>query len=130
MARQFFITPLICTTDAMGTVCRPRVGPNAVNYAAACQDHTVPSAQCLVLLAGDTTGAEADTSLVSLVADSMDTPVSSLTNATRNRIQNGLTSKGIPLTLGNYATVRDFLQALGAWFDPNFRVENFWVAGT
>jgi len=129
MPRQFYITPLVCAQEAMGTVCRPRVGPNVVNYVAACQSPTVPNPMCMVLVAGDTSGAEGDNSLVSLVADNMGTTISSLPTATRNRIQNGLTSKGIPLTLSNYATVRDFLQALGKWFDPNFTVENFWVFG-
>jgi hypothetical protein len=83
----------------------------------------------MVLVAGDTTGAEGDNQLVSLVADNMDTTVASIPNSVRNRIQNGITSKGIPLTLTNYATVRQFLQALGQWFDPNFKVENFWIMG-
>lgn len=130
MARQFYITPLICAQEALGTVCRPKVGPTAVNYVAACQSHTVPNAQCMVLITGDTTGADGDNTLVSLVADNMDTTISSLSNAVRNRIQNGLSSKNIPLTLTDYATVRDFLNALGKWFDPNFTIENFWVFGT
>jgi len=84
----------------------------------------------MVLITGDTTGADGDNTLVSLVADNMDTTISSLSNAVRNRIQNGLSSKNIPLTLTDYATVRDFLNALGKWFDPNFTIENFWVFGT
>lgn len=128
MPREFFVAPLICTTDQLGTHCAPKVDKTVANFVSACQDSTVPNAQCLVLLAGDTTSAKNDTSLVTLVADNFDTPIASLPTNVRNRINNGLTSKSIALNINDYVLVRDFLTALGLLFDPNFVLENFWIS--
>lgn len=137
MPRQFFIAPLLCSEIDGYTQCAPKVNPQQVNYVAACQSHTVPNAQCMVLAAGDTTSAEGDSQLVSLIAENFDTPTASVPTNIRNRINSGLTSKGIQLTIGDppvpatftsFPLVRDFLTALGRWFDPNFVLENFWVS--
>lgn len=128
MPRQFFIAPLVCVSDGFGgQECAAKINAQQANYEAACQDASVPNAQCLVLVAGDTSGATADNQLVSLVGENFETTIASLPNNTKNRIQNGLSSKNIPLTLTNYVLVRDFLTALGRWFDPNFSLERFWV---
>jgi len=130
MARQFFITDLVCTVDAGGTrTCRPDVGTTPVNYTAACQDWQVPNPQCMVLLAGDTTNASSKQNVVALVTENFDTVISTLPQNVRNRINNGMTTKNIPLNINDYATGRDFLTALGLFFDANFTLENFWVRG-
>jgi hypothetical protein len=145
MPRQFFIAPLLCAVDPSGlTTCAPKVNPQQVNYVAACQESTAPTPQCLVLASGDTSAAEGDSALVSLVADNFDTTIASLSNNVKNRISNGLSSKGVvltetvynppfepttrTLTLNDFVTVRDFLQKLGEFFDPNFVLESFWVS--
>src|SRR6187431_1596669 len=120
MPRQFFIAPLVCTQTDMGTECAPKVNPQQVNFTAACQPHTAPNPQCLVLATGDTTSASNDNNLVSLVAENFDTPIASLPTSVRNRINNGLSAKGIPVRTGDYTIVRDFLTALGLFFDQNF----------
>lgn len=129
MARQFFITPLICADDGGLRHCTPDMPKDGVGYVATCQDPDVPNPLCMVLVTGDTTAANNDSKLVSLVTDNFDTPIASLSNAIRNRINNGLTSKTIPLDVNDYTLVRDFLNELGKWFDPNFALENFWVIG-
>ena len=131
MPREFFIAPLVCVPVTGGTTeveCAPKVNPQQLNYVAACQEHTTPYAQCLVLAAGDTTAANSDSDLVSVVAENFDTPIASLPTNVRNRIQAGLTSKGIPLDVNDYTLVRDFIQSLGEYFDPNFDVDEFWVS--
>ena len=129
MPRQFFITDLVCTIDPGGTRnCKPDVGTIRVNYTAVCQDWQVANPQCMVLVAGDTSNINGKNNVVSLVADNMDTTIASLSNAVRNRVNNGLTSKSIPLNVSNYTLVRDFLTALGQWFDPNYTNEAFWVS--
>jgi len=129
VARQFFITDLVCTVDPGGTRnCKPDVGTIPVNYTAVCQDWQVPNPQCMVLLAGDTSNAGSKNNVVALVTENFDTTIASLSQNVRNRINNGMTSKAIPLDVNNYTLVRDFLTALGLWFDPNFTIENFWVS--
>jgi hypothetical protein len=130
MPRQFFITDLVCTVDPGGSrMCRPDVGDIRVNYTAACQDwDAVANPQCMVLLAGDTTSANSKGNIVALVAENFDTPIASLPANVRNRINNGMTNKTIPLNVNDFTLVRDFLTALGTWFDPNFTLENFWVS--
>ncbi len=122
MARQFFIAPLIGTGTAEDPF-RPKVSGAIKGYVSACN-----TTQCLVLVTGDTSANEADSQLVTLIADNLTTAPSSLPGNVRNRVQNGLNSKGIPLTFTSYATLRDFLDALGKYFDPNFVFENFWVS--
>jgi hypothetical protein len=132
MPKQFYIAPLVCTTQETGltpsTTCAPKVNPRDVNFTAVCQSHTEPDPQCLVLAAGNTTGADNDRDLVALVADNMDTRIDSLTNAIRNRVNSGLIAKNIPMQITDYTTVRDFLTALGQFFDPNFDLTHFFVS--
>jgi hypothetical protein len=123
MAREFFIAPRIGTGTTPDPF-RPKVSGNITGYVSACNE-----TQCLVLVTGDTSANTSDTSLLALVAANFDTPISSLSGNVRNRIQSGLSSRNIPITLTNYATVRDFLTALGGYFDPNFDLDNFWVVG-
>jgi hypothetical protein len=80
------------------------------------------------LVTGDTSATEADSSVVTLISENLDVAPSSLPNNIKNRVQNGLNNKSIPLTFTSYATLKDFLQALGEFFDPNFVFENFWVS--
>jgi hypothetical protein len=123
MAKQFFIAPRIGSgTDA--DPFRPKVPGSVTGWVGACDD-----TQCLIFVTGDTSSAEGDSQLVTLIADNLDVNPSTLPANVRNRIQNGLNSKGIPLTFTSYATVRDFLNALGRFFDPNFDLVNFFVAG-
>jgi hypothetical protein len=124
MARDFFITDLIGTGTRLDPF-RPKVTGSITGYMSACNQ-----TQCLVLVTGDTSAAQSDASMLSLVSDNVDSTVASLSNATRNRIQSGMNSRNIPLTLTDYATVRDFLNALGRYFDPNFDLVNFFVAGS
>lgn len=126
MAREFYIAPRV-GTGTMEDPYRPKVSPRASGsgWAGVCND-----TQCLVLVTGDTTAEKADGQLVTLVADNLDVTVASLPNNVRNRIQNGLTNKGIPLTLTDYTLVRDFLTALGEYFSPGFNLANFFVSGS
>lgn len=149
MAQQIYIAPLVCVTDGGGmTTCAPKVDSTVVNYSAACQKPTDPTPKCLVLAVGDLTSANNDNSLVALIGDNFDTPTSSVSNAVRNRINNGLTNQGVtltrvvytnpndpatgvvtPATFTDYPTVREFITAVGKWFDPNFDLSTFWVFG-
>jgi hypothetical protein len=149
MAQQLFIAPLVCVTTNGMTECAPKLNPQQVNYTAVCQDATIAGAQCLVLAVGDLSGANADSSVVALIESNFDTATSAVPTNVRNRINNGLSSKNItltrsildpndptgmttmrvPVTFADFATVRDFLTALGIWFSPTFTLENFWVSG-
>lgn len=133
MARAWFLTPLVCATnaDTGGLECSPKLNPQQVNYAAVCQRHTVANAQCLVRVAGDLSGANSDAANTNLIDDNLDALVSSLAPNQRNRIQNSVTNTGIPITLTDYQTVRDFLNAVGSFLaapDP-FSVDNLFTPG-
>jgi hypothetical protein len=120
MARDFFIAPRI----GIGTKddpFRPKVPGTITSFNTACG-----ATHCLVLVTGDTSAAQGDASLTTLVTNNLDQPPSSLPVATRNRIQNGLTNASIPLTLMSFETVKAFLQALGEWFEgPTFNLDVF-----
>ena len=122
MAKQFFIAPRIGGGTEADPF-RPKVPGSVTGWVGACND-----TQCLVLVTGNTSAAESDSQLTTLIADNLDTPTANVPSNVRNRIQNGLSSKGIPLTFTSYATVRDFLDALGRYFDENFQLVNFFVS--
>jgi hypothetical protein len=120
MAKDFFIAPII-GTGTRDDPLRPKVPGNIVSFNSTCN-----ATHCLVLVTGDTSAAQGDNSIVTLVANNLDTAPSALSSQVRNRIQNGLDAVSIPLTLTSFATVRNFLQALGEWFEgPTFNLEIF-----
>ena len=123
MARDFFIAPRI-GSGTRGDPYRAKVPGNITGHVSTCN-----ATQCLVLVTGDVSGAHGDPELTSLFGDDLSVSPMSLPPGDRARIQATLVSAGIPLTLTDYATLHDFLQDLGEVFDPNFRVENFWVVG-
>lgn len=123
MAREFFIAPRI-GAGTEDDPFRPKIPGNVTGWVGACND-----TQCLVFVTGDTSGARGDGQLLTLVEENLGTAIADLPNSVRNRIQNGLTQRGIPLTLTDYPDVRSFLNALGRYFDPNFDLVHFFVAG-
>ena len=127
-----YLSPIIGTgTDA--DPYRPKVANYSVPWAAviAGQPNGAPKLtwSLVIVNAPDLTALEADADLLSIPESDMSTPISSLNNPTRNRIQSGLTSRGIALTVTNYATVGELVTAIGQAQDPNFTLASLRVAG-
>ena len=127
-----YLSPIIGTgTDA--DPYRPKVATYPVAWAAviAGQPNGAPKLtwSLVIVNAPDLSALEADADLLSIPGSDMSTPISSLNNPTRNRIQSGLTSRGIALTVTDYATVGDLVTAIGQAQDPAFSLANFSVRG-
>jgi hypothetical protein len=123
MARDFFITDVeFRQTPRPGYY--PVVPGNITGFNSACNTE-----RCLVLVTGDTSGAKADSRLVTLVADNLDTPVSSLSNTIRNRINSAMNTRNISVNINDHTMVRDFIDAVGRQFDPDFDSRTFFVIG-
>ena len=75
----------------------------------------------------DFTALDSDTTLDAFPSADLTTPITSLNTATRNRIQNGLTPRGINLTITNYATVGDLIDAVGKIQNPRFSLSSLSV---
>ena len=127
-----YLSPIIGTgTDA--DPYRPKVATYPVAWAAviAGQANGAPRlAWSLVIVnAPDLTALEADADLLSIPESDMSTPISSLNNPTRNRIQQGLDSRGIAVTVTAHATVGALVEAIGQAQDPTFTLASLRVAG-
>ena len=127
-----YLSPIIGTgTDA--DPYRPKVATYPVAWAAviAGQPNGAPKLTWSLVLvnAPDLTALEADADLLSIPGSDMSTTISSLGNQTRNRIQSGLNSRNITVTVTNYATVGELVTAIGQAQDPNFSLASLRVAG-
>lgn len=125
MARSFFIADLACVgTVGVDRECGPKIPGNWVKGSGLSYNSYCNATQCMVIVFSDATAIKNDNTVLTLAEENLDATVASLGQATRNRIQNGLTNKGIPITLTDYILVRDFLTALGQFFNPAFDLDS------
>jgi len=127
-----YLSPII-GTGAYNDPYRPKIATYGVPWAAviAGQPNGAPKfAWSLVVVAANNTAAlDADSELLSFANVTTSTRVSTLSNQEKNRIQSGVSKMGIPLTLTNYATIGDFLDAVGKTQNPTFSLAALNVGG-
>ena len=123
MAVRVYLSPIV-GTGTSDDAYRPKIADYGVPWVSviASQSSGHPKFNWAVVLVSTEsfTTLDADTSLDGFPNLPVDTLISSLTNAVRQRIQSGMTAKGIPLLVTDYVTVRELVEAIGKIHNPQF----------
>lgn len=131
MAQRIYLSPLVGDGTANNPY-RPKIADMGVPWVGVLASNANGSPKfnwAIVLVsADDLTSLDGDATLDAFPNVNANTPIASLAIATRNQLQNGITGRGIGVTIANHATVKDVIEAVGRVQNPQFSLKSFSIS--